>query len=57
MFRLRQDSHKLTQVEKLAFEDQWEEKSMWILKWTTLLRIFCKIRFTPAVTSSIRYAP
>ena len=24
---------------------------MWILKWTTLLGIFCKLSFTPAVTS------
>ena len=29
----------------------WEENSVWILKWTTLLGIFCKISFTPAVTS------
>jgi len=28
-----------------------EENSVWILKWTTSLGIFCKIRFTPAVTS------
>ena len=28
-----------------------EENSVWILKWTTLLGIFCKIRFTPVVTS------
>ena len=36
--------------EKSAFEDKSEENSVWILKWTTLLRIFCKISFTPAVT-------
>ena len=38
-------------VEKSAFEDQSEENSVWILKWTPLLGIFCKISFTPAVTS------
>ena len=37
-------------VEKSAFEDQLEENSVWVLKWTTLLGIFCKISFTPAVT-------
>ena len=37
-------------VEKPAFEDQWEENSVWILKWTTLLGIFCKVSFTPGVT-------
>ena len=37
-------------VEKPAFEDQSEENSVWILKWTTLLGIFCKISFTLAVT-------
>jgi len=37
--------------EKSGFEDQSEENSVWILKWTTLLAIFCKISFTPAVTS------
>jgi len=39
-------------VEKSVFEDQPEENSVWILKWTTLLGIFCKICYTPAVTSS-----
>ena len=38
-------------VEKSAFEDQSEEKSVWILKCMTLLGTFCKISFTPAVTS------
>ena len=38
-------------VEKSAFEDQSEENSVWIIKWTTLLGIFCKIRFAPTVTS------
>jgi len=38
-------------VEKSAFEDQSEENSVWIIKWTTLLGIFCKISFTPTVTS------
>ena len=38
-------------VEKSAFQDQSEENSMWILKWTTLLGMFWKISFTPAVTS------
>jgi len=37
-------------VEKSPFEGQSEENSVWILKWTTLLGIFCKIGFTPAVT-------
>ena len=32
-------------IEKLAFEDQLEENSVWIIKWTTLLGIFCKIKF------------
>jgi len=38
-------------VEKSAFEDQSEENTVWIIKWTTLLGIFCEICFTPAVTS------
>ena len=38
-------------VEKSAFEDRSEENSAWIFKSTTLLGIFCKISFTPAVTS------
>jgi len=38
-------------VEKSAFEDQSEENSVWRIKWTTLLGIFCKISFTPTVTS------
>ena len=39
-----------TQGWKVSF---WvsKEYSVWILKWTTLLGIFCKIRFTPVVTS------
>jgi len=38
-------------VERSAFEDQSEENSLWVMKWTTLLGIFCKIRFTPTVSS------
>ena len=38
-------------VEKSAFEDQSEKNSAWIIKGTTLLGIFCKISFTPTVTS------
>jgi len=38
-------------VEKSAFEDQSWENSVWIIKLTTLLGIFCKIRFTPTVTT------
>jgi len=38
-------------VEKTAFEDQSEENSVWIIKWMTLLGIFCKISCTPTVTS------
>ena len=38
-------------VEKSDFEDQSEENSVWITKWTTLLGMFCKISFTPTVTS------
>jgi len=38
-------------VEKPAFEDQSEENSVWIIKWTTLLGIFCEVSFTPAITS------
>jgi len=38
-------------VDKSSFEDQSEEISVWILKWMTLLGIFCKISFMPAVTS------
>jgi len=38
-------------VKKSAFGDQSEENSVWIIKWTTLLGIFCKISFTPTVTS------
>ena len=37
-------------VEKSAFENHSEENSVWILKWTNLLAIFCEISFTPAVT-------
>ena len=33
-----------------AFGDHSEENSVWILKWTTLLGIFCKLSFTTAVT-------
>ena len=38
-------------VEMSPFEGKSEENSVWILKWTTLLEIFCKISFTPTVTS------
>jgi len=38
-------------AEKSAFEDRSEENSVWILIWRTWLGIFCKICFTPAVTS------
>ena len=38
-------------VEKSAFQDQSEKTSVWIIKWTTLLGIFCKMSFTPTVTS------
>ena len=38
-------------VKKSAFENQLEKNSVWIIKWTTLLGIFCKISFTPTVTS------
>jgi len=38
-------------IEKSAFENQSKENSVWIIKWTTLLGIFCKISFAPAVTS------
>jgi len=38
-------------IEKSAFDDQTEENSVWILKWITLLGMFCKISLTPAVTS------
>jgi len=38
-------------VEKSAFVDQWEKNSVWIIEWTTMLGIFCKISFTSAVTS------
>jgi len=38
-------------VEKQAVEDQSIEISVWILTWTTLLGIFCKIGSTPAVAS------
>jgi len=39
-----------TQGWKVSF--WWsEENSVWILKWTTLLGIFYKMSFTPAVTS------
>ena len=37
-------------VEKSAFEDQSEDNSVWIMKRTTLLGIFCNINFTPAIT-------
>jgi len=51
LFRLWQESYKSTQGWKVSFEVQSEENSMWIIKWTTLLGITCKINFTPAVTS------
>jgi len=38
-------------VEKSPFEGQSEKNSVRIIKWTTLLGIFCKISFTPTVTS------
>ena len=38
-------------VEKSAFEDQSEENSMWIIKWTTLFGILCNISFTSVITS------
>jgi len=38
-------------VEKSAFEDQSAENSVWIIKWTPLLGIFCKICFPPTVAS------
>jgi len=37
-------------VEKSAFEDQSEENSVWIMKWTTLLGILYNISFTPAIS-------
>jgi len=49
LFRLWQDSYKSTQGWKVSFEVQSEENSVWIIKWTTLLGITCKINFTPAV--------
>ena len=51
MLRLWQDSHKSTRGWKVTFWGQSEENSVWILKLTTLLEIFCNISFTPAVTS------
>jgi len=51
LFRLWQDSHKSTQGWKYSFWESVKENSVWIIKWTTLLGIFCKINFTPAVTS------
>ena len=39
-------------VEKSAFENQSEENSVWILQWTTLLGIFCKIGFTLGATGA-----
>jgi len=50
VFRLWQDSHKSTQGWKVSFWGSVRGNSVWILKWTTLLGIFCKIIFTPAVT-------
>jgi len=44
-------------VEKSAFEDQLEENSVWILKWTTLLGIFCKISLRLLLRVAIRYTP
>jgi len=38
-------------VEKSDFEDKSEENSVWIIKWRTLLGIFCKISFTPTFKS------
>ena len=49
--RMRGQSQKKLRVEKSAFENQSEENSVWIIKWKTLLGIFCKVRFTPAAAS------
>jgi len=49
VLRLWQDIHKSTQGWKVSFWESVRGKSVWIL--TILLRIFCKISFTPAVTS------
>ena len=38
-------------VEKSAFDDLSKENSVWIIKWTILLGICCKINFRPTVTS------
>jgi len=56
MFRIRAciayDKTVINQrrIEKSTFEDQSEENLVWIIKWTTLLGIICKISFTPTVT-------
>ena len=46
-----QDSHISTQGWKVRFWGSLRGNSVWILKWTNLLGIFCKLSFTPAVTS------
>jgi len=44
-------------IEKSVFEDQSEENSVWIIKWTTLLRIFCKIDLRLLLHLAITYTP
>jgi len=51
VFRLWQASHKSKQGWKVSFWGSVRGNSVWILKWTTLLGIFCKLRFTPTLTS------
>jgi len=51
VFRLLQDSLKSTLGWKVSFWGSVRGNSVWILKLTTLLGIFCKRRFTPAVMS------
>ena len=51
MFRLWPNNHNQRRIVKSVFENQSEEKPVLILKWTTFLVMFCKVSFTPAVTS------
>jgi len=51
VFRLWQGSHKSTLGWKVSFGGSVRGKFSGRTKWTTLFGIFCKISFTPAVTS------
>jgi len=48
---MRRESQINYGVWKSSFQDQSEENSVWILKYTTLFGRFCKATFMPAIAS------